>query len=555
MDQLRKQVARARRRLIIEQFCVRLVWCLVGSLSIAALGVAVPRIFVISGLPTNWDIAWCIGGLAAAVLAATVWTIVSNRSSLDAAMEIDRRFDLRERIASSLSLSAEEQASDVGLALVGDALRAVQRIDVDEKFRLRVGRSAWWPLVPAAIACVLVAFFDIREASSSIDPASLARSTEQTKNALEPLRKKLEEQHKKAQEKGLKDADDLFKQIEQGARDLSEKQKIDPSKAHVALNDLQKQLQERRQQLGGENALKEQLQKMKDLGAGPAEKAAQAMKEGDWNKALQEIEKLAKDIQNGKLDKAAQEKLAQQLQQLKDKLQAAADAHQQAIKDLQQQIDEQKRNGNLAKAGELQQKLDQLKQLAPQMQKLQQLAQKMGAAQQALQQANGQKAAQAMAQMAQQLAQMQKEAAELKMLDMAMDQLKMANAAMVCKNCNGKGCDQCMGMFGNGKDGQFPNGKPGPNPFGQGPGIGNRPEKRTDTATRDSQVKQNTRRGAASFDGLVEGPNIKGNVARGIQEEMATKAAEPADPLTNDRLPHSRQEQAEQYFQALRDGK
>ena len=98
------------------------------------------------------------------------------------------------------------------------------------------------------------------------------------------------------------------------------------------------------------------------------------------------------------------------------------------------------------------------------------------------------------------------------------------------------------------------NGKPGPG-MGQGKGVGKRPEDRGDTSTRETQVHQNSRRGAATFGGLVEGPNIKGEVAQNIKEEMAQRAAEPADPLTSDRLPHSRREQAEQYFQALRDGK
>ena len=31
MDQLREQVARARRRLVLEQFLGRLVWCLLGA--------------------------------------------------------------------------------------------------------------------------------------------------------------------------------------------------------------------------------------------------------------------------------------------------------------------------------------------------------------------------------------------------------------------------------------------------------------------------------------------------------------------------------------------
>ena len=116
--------------------------------------------------------------------------------------------------------------------------------------------------------------------------AATAKTAQQTKTALESLRKKMEEQRAKLdKEKGLEKADGLFKQIEQGTRELAEKQKMDPTKAAVKLNDLAKQLEERRQQLGGKDGLKEQFQKMKNLGAGPADKAAEAMKQGDWKKA------------------------------------------------------------------------------------------------------------------------------------------------------------------------------------------------------------------------------------------------------------------------------
>lgn len=426
---------------------------------------------------------------------------------------------------------------------------------MDEKFRVQVGRSAWWPLVPAAVVFALVAFVDNRPAASSVDPTVAAKTEQQTKNALESLRKKMEEQRKKlAEEKGLKAADDMFKQIEEGTRELTQKEKLDPSKAHVKLNDLAKELEQRRQQLGGDNALKEQLQKLKDMGAGPADKAAQAMKQGDWSKALQEIDKLAKEIRDGKLDKAAQEQLAKQLEKMKDKLEAAAEAHQQAMADLKKQIEQQQRQGNLAKAGELQQKLDQMQKQQAQMDRLQQLAKQMAQAQQGLKQGDGKKAADAMAQMAKQLGQMQKDMDDLKTLDAMLDQMEMAKDAMVCKKCNGEGCEECQGMFGmNGKN-VNPNGKPGRG-MGQGTGIGPRPEERGATNTRDTQVHQNSRRGSATFGGLVEGPNIKGDVAQSIKEEMATRAAEPADPLTSDRLPNSRREQAEQYFQMLREGK
>ena len=54
---------------------------------------------------------------------------------------------------------------------------------------------------------------------------------------------------------------------------------------------------------------------------------------------------------------------------------------------------------------------------------------------------------------------------------------------------------------------------------------------------------------------MVEGPNVTGDVAQQIKEEMATLEAEPADPLTSERLPNSRREHAEEYFRILREGK
>src|SRR3982751_4415009 len=95
------------------------------------------------------------------------------------------------------------------------------------------------------------------------------------------------------------------------------------------------------------------------------------------------------------------------------------------------------------------------------MKRMQQLAQQLGQAQQAMKQGDGKKAANAMNQMAQQLAQMQKEQDELKTLDAMMNEMEMAKDAMVCKKCNGEGCEECQGMGFAKNDGKNPNGKPG----------------------------------------------------------------------------------------------
>ena len=554
MDQLREQVSRARRRLVLEQFLGRLVWCLLGAFTIAAIAVAVPRIFVIQNLPANWDMTWFAGALGAAFLTAITWTIIRNRSALDAAIEIDRRFELRKRISSGLSLGTEEQSSEVGRAVVNDALRAVRRIEVDEKFPVKLDRRAWWPLVPAAIAFLLVTFVDNRQAASSIDPHSAAAAEKQVKKSVESLRKKLEALQKQAEkDKGLKAANGLFKQIEQGTRELEQKDQVNRTNAAVKLNDLAKQLEERRQQLGGKDSLKQQLQSMKNLGAGPAEKAAQAMKQGDWKQAFEEMKNLENQLRAGKLDAAAQEKLAKQLEQMKEKLEAAAEARQQAMEDLKKQIEQQKKAGNLAKANELQEKLAQLQKQQKQMERLQQLAQQMAQAKQGLQQGDSKKAADAMAKVAEQLNQMQQEMSEMEMLDAAMEGLQMAKDAMACSECDGEGCEACQGNMGGMSMNRMS--RMGMGMGAQQGGAGPRPDEKNATNTRDTRVRQTPGRGSAVFGGMVEGPNIKGDVAEAIKEEMATLEAEPADPLTAERLPNSRREHAQQYFDLLREGK
>jgi hypothetical protein len=553
MDQLHQQVARARRRLVLEQLLARAVWCEFFALLVAAVAIALPRFVAISSLPAHWDVACFVGAAAAGSIVALIWTWARRRSDLDAAIEIDRRFDLRERVASSLSLSPDDQNTEAGRALVNDAVRAIGRLEIGSKFHVRFGRRAWLPLVPAAIAFALAIFVGPREASSSLDPAAAAISQEQIKNATDAARKKLEEQRKLADKQGLKEAGELFKQIEQGTKELTENKDLDKSKAAVKLNDLAKQLEERRDQLGGKEAVQKQLQSMKSMGDGPGEKVSQAMKNGDWKRANDELDKLAKALKDGKLDDKAKDDLAKQLGDMKDKLEAAAETRQQTIDDLKKQIEHEKREGNLTKAGELQQKLDDMQRQQPQMDRLQQLAQHMGKAQQGLQNGNADQAAQALSQMAQQMDQMQKEANEVPILDAAMNQLEMAKDSMVCPNCNGQGCELCQGA-GFSKGGQNQNGRPGMG-LGQGKGTGSRPEERNGTNSRDTQVHQEPGRGSATFGGLVEGPNIRGQVEQSIKEEMASSAFEPADPLTVERLPKNQRDQAQQYFDALREGK
>lgn len=567
MDPIREQVARAWRRLVWEQFLARAGWCLFAALVVAAVALAVPRLFVIESLPRGWD-AWCLlGGVLAGLVAAALWTYFSHRTALDAAIEIDRQFALRERVASSLSLSDEEAASDAGQALMSDALRAVSRIEVGEKIRVRTERSAWLPLVPAVLALVLVAFFDNRQAASIANAAETADVTEQVQRSVESARKKIAERRRQAKLQGLDLDEGLFERIERRTGELAEKNDVDRTEAAIELNDLAKQIEQRQQQLGGEEGLKRQFQTMKQLGAGPADKAAQALQSGDFQSALEETQQLQQQLQNDQLDDEARQQLADQLDKMQQAIDDAVRAHQQAQDDLQQQIERERQQGNLAEAGELQQQLDQLQQQQPMMNMLSQFGVQLGQCQQGLQQGNSGQANDAMAQMSQQLGQMQQQASELEMLQDALDQLQQAKNAMACSHCQGQGCSKCQG----GPGGSLAHGNQGPTTplagsgdqssgtpgggigTGQGDGLMSGKETTGNAQFRDERVRPKLGSGPGVFAGLVDGPNVKGQAVEALKEEMANLSAEPADPLTIERLPRTRRDHAEDYFHLLRE--
>jgi chemotaxis protein histidine kinase CheA len=550
MDKLIQQVRRARTRLLVEKYLHWLVWSLFGTLLVATVAIAVPRVFVIEGLPANWDALWAIGAGAAALLAAGIATWATRTSPLDAAIEIDRRFGLRERVASSLSLAPDEMATPAGQALVNDAAKRIERIEVGEKFRPQVERRAWLPLVPGLVALVLALFVSNRSAESSALELARAEEKARVQEASEVVRKTMAEQRKLAEQKNLKEAEEAFKQLEESAKELESKNEGDRKQAAIKLNNLKKQLEERRNEIGTSSEFKKQMEAMKDLGQGPADKVAEAVKQGDWKKAMEEIDKLRDKIAKDDLSPEDKQQLSDQLEKMKNKLAEAAQQQRDTMEELKKQIEEQKKQGNLAKAGELQQKLDQMQQQQQQMDQLDKLAQQMAQCQDCLNKGDKEGAAQAMQQMADQLKQMEKEMGEMEMLDEALQQLEMAKNAMGCEECNGKGCQACQGgqMAGNGGKGEGQG-----NGMGQGQGTGFRPDEKNDTKFRDSQVRQKPGAGASTFGGFVDGPNLNGETAAAVQEEMQAIKPQPADPLTIERLPRSHAENAEQYFEQLRD--
>ena len=191
----------------------------------------------------------------------------------------------------------------------------------------------------------------------------------------------------------------------------------------------------------------------------------------------------------------------------------------------------------MAEANKLEEQLNKLMEQAPQMEKMKEMAEKLGECSKCLQQGKADDARKALEQMQAGMKNLEQQLDEMQMLDDAMQQLAQAREQMNCKKCGGAGCGECQGPPGDG--------------LGKGKGQGDRPEKKTDTAFYDSQVKQNVGKGAAAVVDMVEGPNVKGNVREQIQEQMEAAKRGEGDPLTGRRMPRKHGEHAKEYFESM----
>jgi len=551
MDNLLKEIRRVQRRLALQRFLGVLAWCWFASLLAAAVVIGAARFYPLGIV--DWQ--WLAGFLATGLVAAIGWTFLAITPTLQAALEIDHRFGLKERVSSTLAMHPADRETVAGQALIADTDARLRRIAVLEKFPVRPPRHLLLPLLPALLlAAVMIFRPPMKETSAEGTETAATQPPLAVKRSADDLRQKLVERRKQAEKDGLKDATELFKRLEEGTKELQTQTQRE--KALVKLNDLARELQERRKQLGGGEALKRQMEKVEDVTRGPADELAKALSKSDFQKASQALDKLQKKLANSQLDSAKKEELAKQLEQLKQKIDQMAQQAKDAQADLQKRTDQMKQAGDPAAAGKLEDEIQKLQQQGPQMEMLKNLANKLGQCSKQIEQGQNDQAAQAMQEALQQMQDMARQQSELKTLDGAMEQLADARRQMNCDQCGGKGCEKCQGngegMLAGGEGDK--DGRPGQG-LGPGRGDGARPEAKTSGSFFDSRVRQTVGKGAAQITGLTGGPNLKNQAEAEIQKAATEIEHGSTDPLSGQRLPKKQSEHARQYFDSFREGK
>lgn len=560
MDTLLRQVRTARRRLLAQHWVGWLPWCLTVA-SLAAVAAVVAN--ALGGwqyAAWTWAAAWLAGSWGVGLLAAAAAAWFTCPDALGAAIEIDHRLGLKERVSSALALDEVQRQTEAGQALLEDALRRVRHAHLATSFRVRPDRYAPLPLVPLAVVVLLVALLPgPQQASSANTPDPSAAQQAQVKPPVEQLQRALTQRQQAAHQQGLDEAQQWLERLQQGLRDLNA---TSPKEALVRLNDLAQQLHERQQALRDTQSIKEHLAQLRDLASGPGDELAAALRDGDWKRAIESLDKLQQQMRDGQLDSQQREKLARQLEQMRDKLQnllaeqqRQLEALQQQQQQLQQQIDSLRQQiaaaeqaGDQAKAEQLQQQLTQARQQsdklqqqidrlsgqAEQMSQMQQMADQLGQCAQCLRDGQSERAMQTLQQMQGQLTQLQQADQELQLLDDAMEQISLAKS-------------QLTGSAGAQRQSNLSDG------LGQGRGVGRRPEESTDTQFVDVRDPTQVGRGAAIQLGEIRGPNVKGQVREVIAQQQQAFHSREADPVVSQQLPRGAREHTREYFDLMRE--
>lgn len=559
MEEIKRQVNRAQRRLIGQQFLQIVVWSLFATLLIAAIGLAVPKIWALPLQHDVWNYTWLGSSLGVGLVIAGVWTYLVRRSSIDAAIELDRRYGLKERVSSTLALNPEEASTDIGRALVADAIRKVERIDVREQFRIQPTWRVALPIIPLA---VITALFFVPNASLEKKAAANSQTPAELKKALEKQKAKIEIITRKNTEKKPESEEELqtekaMKEVAKKLEDLAKTNNLDKKQIDVKFSDMAKELQERQKELAGAQEMKKDLAKLGKIEKGPADKLADSLKNGDFKEAKKQLEQLKDDLANGKMGDKEKEQIAKQMNDMKEKLQQMAADQKEAREKVQQEIEKKLAQGDRAGAEKLQEKLDQMNKQGKQAeQKLNELAQKMGQCADCMKQGGDPKeAGQKLDQLAKAMKEAQEQLDQIENLDEVLDQLAEAKDAMNGKEGkegkgeNGKLDGNSMAMGNKGQK----NGRPGMG-LGKGRGAGDRPEEEVETKEYETQARVKAKKGESIRIGDAGGKNSKGEYQKAVKAELESAVNSDPDALEETNLPREQKKHVQDYFNKFRKG-
>jgi len=565
---LQRQLGRVRRRLFLGVFLHLLAWCWVAGLGLAVgISLAQPYLFPSGGASLRWAVAGGLAGVASVV--ALVLAVLRAPSAVSAALALDHRFGLRERVTTSLTLREHEAASPAGQVLLADVETRLAPLRVGDRFPIA------WPWRPAALvpvvvaALVLLAFFWNPEAGNGkVNAGDPLAATPEAKAEIEKKVQQLANRPRKSDEPRSKDAEQIEADLEKFARKPhnTEDEVRDRIKEASELEErIRKQQKAEAERV---DALKEQMKQVERLKRktnekkdGPGNQLDKAMAQADFQKAQEEAERLSRKLadqaeaeklkkqledegdklqreekeeieerlkkkQKNQLNDKDKEQLEEQLEDMKDNLHRLSRSRDEQLKDLENDLKDKVNKGEMSKE-QLDRELEEAKNNADKTeqdkQDLKDLAEKLGECQQCMKDGKEGEAAEKMAQAAKKMGKMGKGGEQQEQVQQ-MARLREVRRVMS-------------------------------RAVGGGPGAGQRPESKegeTGEVERKDRIKMED--GKMEVIGTAPGRGFRGPAKPDeLRDEIRQATQEAPAAIDRQRLPASAKKMARDYFEKVRE--
>jgi len=555
---LQRQVARAGRRLFMQTLLNYLtISCAV------ALGAGVtwfliePYLLDEPAAGLRWAVA--SGLLGAGVLTAIALALWKRPTPLTAALSLDERFGLKERVTTSLMLEKPQRASPAGQALLADVNERIAEIDVGSRFPIRVSWTA--ALVPAAalLLAVVAVFYEPTKSEANTKPTDDQVQPTINKEKLDEKLKKFAKKEKPpkpdnpAESSKLKEFDEDIDTLLSKSRDDQNQLRERIKEAGEAEDKIKDKIQEKKEK---QDAIKEKMEQMdrlskkdkkdsQDQKAGPADELKKAMKQGDLDKAKEEMDRLGKKLKDKELNKEEQDQLQKDLKEVEDKLERLS-RQEEEDKEEKDRLEQLKRDGKIDQE-ELDRELAEMDKNKDKLDRedkedLEKAAEELKKAEEALKEGKDEEAAE----------HMEKAGEKMEKVDGSEERKQMVQQIQRVRQIK-KTMSQGMPKQGQPQNGQPNVQKPGPG--GVGRGSGERPEAKDDnTGSEDVKIESEfDKKGQKNVVGYAPNTNKKFKKARAedIQGEIKQAAQEAPEAIERLRIPKAASDMTKGYFEKL----
>lgn len=324
MSRIERHIAEVRARLTIQRWLDVLSWSALLAAGVVWLALLVQRLTTYAPPRPGY---WLLGIAVAAVALSVVISLRRRPSALSCAIAIDERLGLREKFSTALLLRRSDDP--FARAVIEDAEQTATRVDPRGKFDVRMPRLAPYALAALLFLALNHWLMPQYNILGREDPAR-AQRLEQQKRA--NVRQKLDAIARTIEQAEAKlGKTEAIEQAKQQLADLRQLAARDPEaaarRASAAQIDLQDRLREQiRSSQRFAQAQENQRQFQNNLKApreaGPVAEAQRSLSQGDFQKALRQLE----DVVNN-FDKQSDEQkkqAAEQMRQLAGQLQQMA---------------------------------------------------------------------------------------------------------------------------------------------------------------------------------------------------------------------------------------